>query len=354
MRIIYFIILNFLLFFIIYGESNEKYEKAIVIEIGEKIEAKEYEKDMVNYYEKIKIKIKTGKYKNKIFIISNPNFVEKKFNYKIKKNDKVQVIINEDTINIVSIDNRNNMLMLLIIFLSIILFLGKIKGLKAIIALFFSLIMIIYFFIPFILKGYEPIIIALIMLCIISFVSIILIMGINKKSLSALIGLLGGIFFSGTISYIFISLMRISGYYSMEILNYADILGDIDMFQLITAGIIIGSTGAIMDVSVSISSSLSEIKLHNNSIDKKQLFQSGMNIGKDIIGTMVNTLILAYIGSSIVDILLFNIQKVDYPLIRVFNFEFVIVEFVRAVCGSIGILVSVPITSYFSSKFLTK
>jgi len=347
--IVFFILVNFL-----NAEMGDKYEKAVVLEIGEKIAAKEYEKDMVNYYEKIKIKIKTGKYKNKIFIILNPNFVEKKFNYKIKKNDKVQVVINENTINIVSIDNRNNMLALLIIFLSIILFLAKIKGLKAIIALFFSLLMIIYFFIPFILKGYEPIIIALIMLFIISFVSVILIMGVNKKSLSALIGLLGGIFFSGTISYIFISLMRISGYYSMEILNYSDVLGSVDMFQLITAGIIIGSTGAIMDVSVSISSSLSEIKLHNSFIDKKQLFQSGINIGKDIIGTMVNTLILAYIGSSIVDILLFNIQRTDYPLIRVFNFEFVIVEFVRAVCGSIGILVSVPITSYFSAKFFTK
>ncbi|NLK61946.1 MAG: YibE/F family protein [Fusobacteria bacterium] len=339
-----------LIYSLSFGVLNEKYEKAIVLEIGEIIYPSNEEDNMVNYYEKVKIKIKSGAYKNRNFIILNPNFTEDKLNIMIKKGDKVQVRIDDETINIISIDNRVNMVILFLIFIAIIIVLGKFKGVKAIVALLLSLLLILYLFIPLILKGYEPIITALIVLLIISVLSITLIIGVNKKSLSAIIGLMGGILFSGVISYIFILVMRISGYYTIEILNYSNLLENINMFKLITAGIIIGSTGAIMDVAVSISSSLNELKLHNSQITSSEMYTSGMNIGKDIIGTMINTLILAYVGSSMVDILLFSIQKVDYPLIRVLNFEFVIVEFVRAICGSIGILICVPITSYVASK----
>lgn len=109
-----------------------------------------------------------------------------------------------------------------------------------------------------------------------------------------------------------------------------------------------------MDVAMSISSALNEIKEKNQTIHGKELFLSGMRIGSDIIGTMINTLILAYIGSSLMTTIFIYLQKSQYPLIRILNFESIVVEILRAFCGSIGILVAVPITAYVASKIYSK
>jgi uncharacterized membrane protein len=132
------------------------------------------------------------------------------------------------------------------------------------------------------------------------------------------------------------------------------ILGNINLKEIVSAGIIIGALGAVMDIGVSISSALWELKEQNPKITEKELIKSGMNIGKDVIGTMVNTLILAYVGSSIFTILLIVAQNTEFPLIRVLNTEFILIELLRGLAGSIGIVVVVPIATFLSSKIYTR
>ncbi|MGL4867816.1 MAG: YibE/F family protein, partial [Cetobacterium sp.] len=95
-------------------------------------------------------------------------------------------------------------------------------------------------------------------------------------------------------------------------------------------------------------------KKRDINITGKEIFDSGMRIGEDIIGTMVNTLILAYIGSGILSTLFIYLQKEQFPLIRILNFESVAADILRAFAGSIGILIAVPITSYLCCVMFSK
>jgi len=117
-------------------------------------------------------------------------------------------------------------------------------------------------------------------------------------------------------------------------------------------GILIGSLGAIMDVSMSISSAMQE--LSNEMRDKNfiNMVHSGMNIGRDAIGTMTNTLILAYVGSSLAIILLFTAYNRN--LLVLINFEMIVVEIIQSIVGSIGILLAVPVTVFFAAWIFNK
>ena len=114
--------------------------------------------------------------------------------------------------------------------------------------------------------------------------------------------------------------------------------------DLLFAGIIISALGACMDVGMSIASSLDEIKSKNPAITYKELFKSGMNIGRDVIGTMTNTLILAYVGGSITLILLFLACNINF--VDIVNKETIAQEIISAIAGSMGVVYTVPITSF--------
>ena len=123
----------------------------------------------------------------------------------------------------------------------------------------------------------------------------------NKKFVVALLGVTSGVLIAGILSYIFTYRMRLNGFLDSDLLASAYLLKNVKIKELIPAGVIIGSLGAVMDVAVSITSSIKWINTENRSkiCLKKSMFKSAINIGNDIIGTMINTLILAYIASSI-------------------------------------------------------
>ncbi len=141
----------------------------------------------------------------------------------------------------------------------------------------------------------------------ITIVTIFVIGGINSKSIAAIIGTSSGVLIAGIIAYIVGSQVRLTGLSAEEatMLMYIPQGIDFDFRSLLFSGIILGALGAIMDVGMSISSSIEEIHNANQSLTTKELFNAGMNVGKDIMGTMTNTLILAYTGSSIPLLLLF-------------------------------------------------
>ena len=113
-----------------------------------------------------------------------------------------------------------------------------------------------------------------------------------------------------------------------------------------------GALGAAMDVGISISSSIHEIHLANPELSKNKLFKSGMNVGRDIMGTMINTLILAYVGTSIPILLVFIAYNTE--LNKVFNLDVVATEVVRSLAGSIGLILTIPITALIASTLITR
>ena len=236
-----------------------------------------------------------------------------------------------------------------IIFVALVLVIAKKNGLKALFALIVTVAFIVKVFIPAVFNGYSPILFAVITAIFSSLVTIYYTVGMNKKFFVSLFGVIGGVVVAGMLSYIFTYRMRLNGYLDPELLASASILKNINLKEVIPAGVIIGSLGAVMDVAVSIASSINELHITDPNMSQKAMFKSVINIGTDIIGPMINTLILAYIASSVFTLLLVYAQAGEYPIIRLLNFQDIAVEIMRSVCGSIGILISVPLTAYIGT-----
>ncbi|MBZ4682790.1 MAG: hypothetical protein PWP46_239 [Fusobacteriaceae bacterium] len=339
------------------NNTKEEYLSAKIINVLSKEKATE-EDENVEYYLNLEIKILDKKYKNQIINLKYPMYRDKIYNLNIKKGSKIVLYKYSEGDNeeyyIFSFNNNIEIIILLSLFLTLVILISKKNGIKAIFALIISLIFIYKLLIPGILKGYSPIILAIIFSALSTIITIYLNNDNNIKKLVATVSTLLGVIISGIISLIFVKYFNITGYSNTESYSYMYILGNINLKEIVSAGIIIGALGAVMDIGVSISSALWELKEQNPKITEKELIKSGMNIGKDVIGTMVNTLILAYVGSSIFTILLIVAQNTEFPLIRVLNTEFILIELLRGLAGSIGIVVVVPIATFLSSKIYTR
>lgn len=250
---------------------------------------------------------------------------------------------------------RSNYLGLLFgIFLVLILLFGKLKGLNAVISLAFTMFSVFYILIPAIISNANIYLLTLGVTLYIIFMSFIIIGGLNRKTIAASLGCMGGILVATLIALSFMSLMKMSGILNDEFvfLVYLQDELPLDLRGILFVSIVIGSLGAVMDVAMSIASSLQELIEQVPDIKPKQIISSGLSIGKDIMGTMANTLILAYIGSSLPTILLLIIYAKPTNLLM--NSEYIASEVLQAVAGSLGILFAIPLTSILSALLVKR
>ena len=230
------------------------------------------------------------------------------------------------------------------LFVLIILF-GRAKGLNAIVSLAFTCLAVFLVFIPAILSG-RNIYMTTIIVCLFSIVSTLLIViGPNKKAISAMLGCLGGVLLAAFLMLVMDGVLNLTGVVDQEsqMLLRLPTENPINLRAIIFAGVILGAVGAIMDVAMSISSSLWEVREASKVYNFRSLIKSGNNIGRDILGTMLNTLILAYIGSSLSLILVIVVHTPSYA--ELFNMELIVIEFVRALVGAFGMFLTIPLTA---------
>jgi len=305
----------------------------------------------------VKIKVTSGKYKNQEFIVENYVSGNPVFDIIVKKGDNVILDIEEDEngtpiIAIADFARDKYSALLLIIFIGLLILIGKLKGLKSVVSLSITALVVLKFMLPLILKGFNPIWIAIVSAIIITSVTFIIIAGVNIKSFSAIIGTIGGVVSAGTLAYIIGSLVKLTGLSSEEanLLMFIPQQVNFDFRGLLFAGIIIGTLGAVMDIGMSIASAMYEMKVINPEITPRKLIDSGLNIGRDVMGTMSNTLILAYTGSSVPLLLLF--MAYETPLVKILNLDMIATEVVRALVGSIGLIVAIPITALSTGLIL--
>ena len=249
---------------------------------------------------------------------------------------------------------RDKVLYILIfLFIFVLIVVGRIKGLMALISLVITGLLIAFFMLPLMFKGYSPILLAVITASIVIFTSLILIGGgFNKKSFSAIIGTSAGVIIAGTISFISGKMAHLTGITGEASEQLIYIVSDfpINIRGIMFAGIIISSLGAVMDVGMSIASVVFEIHKKAPGLSKIELFKSGMNVGKDIMGTMANTLILAFTGASLSIMIL--LMAYNMPYFRAINLNTVSTEIIQGLSGSIGLVLTVPITSFISALFI--
>lgn len=303
--------------------------------------------------QKVTVKILDGADKGKIFKTENQLTSNPAYDVNIKKGDRVILDIEhspDQKMNIFISDKERLPVLILLggTFLLLLLLIGGMKGLKSIVALAITGLLVAFAFIPAVLNSY-PIIPVTIGICLASTLSTILIIcGINVKSLSAIIGTLGGLTFAGIIAVLAIKCAPLSGLTDQESIILWSSRPDLSFRSLLVAAMLIGSLGAVLDVGISIASAIEEIKNANSSLSRKELIKAGFNVGKDIMGAMSTTLIMAYIGESIALIML----AANAPLVKLINLNSIATEITAALAGSIGIILCVPITAVVSGYLI--
>ncbi len=229
---------------------------------------------------------------------------------------------------------------------------GK-KGLKAVLSLALMVLVVVKVLLPLLLKGFSPIPLTVLVAVVVSAVVLMAIGGPTRKTLVATIGTTGGVTAAGLLAMKVGAAARLTGLSAEEaqMLLFIPQGTDFDFRGLLFAGIIIGALGAVMDVGMSVASAMAELKRVDPAASPRQLFTSGMNVGRDVMGTMSNTLILAYTGGAIPLMLLF--MAYDTPLTYIVNLDLIATEVVRALSGSIGLVLAIPITALAGAYVLT-
>lgn len=239
------------------------------------------------------------------------------------------------------------------IFIFLLLLLGKKQGFQSIIALTFTGTIIITLLVPALFAGFSPVPVSVALASLITVVSFILISGFSQKTAAAILGTVFGITLAGSISLIAGHAAQLSGVNMASGEQLLNIARDyaLRLDGLLFTSILIASLGAVMDVSMSIASAMQEIYAASPGMDKKALFMSGLAVGKDITGTMSNTLILAFAGSSLPLVMMIWGYGMSYR--QFMNIPLIVIELMHALSGSIGIVVAVPFTAAVS-VFLLK
>ena len=242
---------------------------------------------------------------------------------------------------------------LLILFAISLIVFGGITGFKSLVSLAITGMVIICILLPVILKGYSPILSTVLACTFITAITFVLIGGLTVKTLSAFIGTVGGVVVAGVLAVVSGEAAQLTGFSEEEMYMLLFIPQGIefDYKGLLFAGMIIGALGAVMDVSMSIASAIDEIKKINKNVSIGKLIMAGINVGKDIMGTMSNTLILAYTGSAMPLMLVFMAH--DIPYLKIINLDVIATEIVRALTGSIGLIFSVPLTAVAAGIFFS-
>ena len=238
------------------------------------------------------------------------------------------------------------------------------KGVRAILTLFVTALTVLYVLVPLTVAGYNPIAIALLIAAFLTFTTFLLITGFSYKLISGVIGTLGGLAAVGVLSVLSQHVMALTGlaqeFGFLELglaLWRTSSSHGWNFTGILSAGIILGAVGAMMDVSMSISSSVHEVKQVNPNITVRQAIRAGLNVGRDIMGTMADTLIFAYLGAHMMTMLLPRIDFPEvgilYPFLRLVNDEATAVAIIQAVVGTIGLVLTVPIAAGVAG-FLTQ
>lgn len=237
------------------------------------------------------------------------------------------------------------LLWLLAIFCILVIVFSKMQGLKTVISLGFTCLSVFVVLIPAILNGHNIYFWSIAVCIFITVMTLSIISGFNVKSLCAGIGCVCGVLCAGLIVLISDKFLNMTGLLEEESVYLIQLYPDnpINLKAIIFAMIIVGAVGAVMDVSMSISSSLYELRIKSPDIAPKELMKSGFTIGRDMMGTMANTLVLAYIGSSLTSVLLLVAYNANIE--QVINKEMIVAEILQALAGSLGMLLTLPLTS---------
>ncbi len=272
--------------------------------------------------------------------------------------DKALVLVNysgDEILSVSMVDHYRinyEALLALIFVVFLVLFAGK-TGVRAIVSFTVTVLTIWKVLIPMCLKGYEPVIIGLLITGLLTVIIISLVYGFDRRFISAVTGAFAGLIVTCVLGIIFTKSLKIHG----AVMAYSESLlysgySDLNLTKIFMAGIFISSSGAVMDLAVDITSAVHEVVGKKPDISWKEASISGMNVGKAAMGTMTTTLLLAYSGGYIAMLMVFMAQGT--PIYNILNYKYVSAEIIDTIVGSFGLVSVAPLTALTSGFFLTK
>ena len=334
--------------------------KVIEIEYDDTAEKRNVSLEADIRYQHLKIEILDGSHKGETMTIRHTIERIMPGYYIFKTGDKLLIRATEESngkIETVKIQEkvRDTQVYLIVgLFVTLLLIIGGFNGFKTLISLVIAVAMIFFGYIPLIIKGINPILASLGISIPVVIITLIIISGKNIKTLVAIIGTSLGVIISGILAFVFGNFAHLTGLADDSSISLAYIpqFRNLDYKGILFGTILIGAIGAIMDVAISIASALYEINELDSNISKKNMIISGMNIGKDMMGSMSNTLILAYVGTTLHLIVLFIVYRIRF--VEIINLDSIATEIIRAMAGSIGLIITIPVTVVIGTAIYKK
>ena len=305
--------------------------------------------------QELEIRILSGDHKDEIMTVTN--YMSALFNVDVDRGDRivVRIMTDEDGSYYASVFNYDRGIVLgafLLIFFALLAVLGGKKGIGALAGLLLTLGCIWFILIPCLIRGVPAVPVTIGVSAVAAAAGLIFLNGYSKKTLCAVCGCVGGVLAAGIAAAAVGTLSPMNGFNMQEAENLILYGADrgLKISGLLVCGVLISALGAVMDVALGIVSSVWEMRKQNPDASAKSLFRSGMQIGRDAMGTMANTLILAFAGSSLNMLIL--VQTYDIPFLQLINTDSIALEVVQSVAGSMGILLTVPLVAFISARLM--
>jgi len=355
--IIILIILSLTLHFQVNAQSDisKSLAKEDIIEAKITSVIEEHEIEVMGkkqWYQKLKLDVTKGKGIDRQIVVENGNFAVSN-NQIYKTGDKVILVKTQnsegkDVYYISDFIRRDALLKLFIIFTALTIIIARWRGLFSLLGMILSFAVIFYYILPSISSGSDPVVTAIIGSLAIIPATFFLSHGFNKKTIVAIAGTLIALIITGVLANIFVELASLTGFASEES-GFLQVVkeGAFNIKGLLLAGIIIGVLGVLDDITISQSAIVFQLKNANKKLSFRQIFRQAMDVGRDHISSMVNTLVLVYTGASLPLLILFIDNP--HPFSEIVNYEIIADEIVRTLVGSIGLILAVPITTLIAS-----
>ena len=338
-----------------YTSSAEGIEKRIDYDYTEKTDnPEEISKQIVT------VKIITGQFKGEEKVTENLMTGNPAYEVFLKEGDRVLLMMESATdspenikdvdIFITDVKRAGTIYLYSFIFIAFLIGIGRKKGLLSLLSIVITVLLIFLIFVPAVLWGMSPVIAALVISILSTVATMYLVAGFNSKSNAAVLGTVLSLIFASALALISIKMAHLTGFMGEESVFLYTQKPNLSFTGILAASMIVAALGALMDVAVSIASTINEIHITDKNLGVMELFKSGMNVGRDIIGTMSNTLILVYLGSAMPLVLLAS--NIDTS--KFFNLNQVASEILSALTGSISLLACVPLTAIMAAYLVKK
>ncbi|MDR1067402.1 MAG: YibE/F family protein [Clostridiales bacterium] len=332
-----------------YDSSTITYEKGTVTAIlDERTEPADGMPGWVLGVQTIEARFKAGPMKGRI--IQLDNVLSTDHNIRVRKGQSVIIKADrpaeiEPYYTLYNYDRTPGLITVSVIFALFMAAVGRFKGLRSVLGLGVSLFFILGFLLPAIYRGHSPALMSIFTVAAITVFSLFLLNGFSRKTLIATVSSIAGGLFSVGFFFLISVLLHLSGYNvegAEELIIVSRNTG-LQLSQALFAGALISSAGAVMDIAMSVASSLYEVINAQSGMSARELFRSGMSIGQDMIGTMCQTLILAFIGSALTTFLVLISYGTRFD--QFMSSDYVAIEVAHSVAGSLAVIVTVPVTA---------